>query len=427
MNHVVHEITLTNGARGLVISVPGAQVMSTQFHFRAGYRFVRDKNIYETAHIMEHMAFGASKSFKDAHAYEAEFTKNGAYHNAYTSDNSLVYVAECADFEWERILNLQRVAVTQPLFTEEEFIGERGNVKSELTGYLNVPNRVLWPRVSQELGEDMLTYSERLAQLGDIKVADIREHYKRTHTSKNMRFVVAGGFDSDTSLAEVVDMLEHWELQYGERLPIPVDELHSAEPFLIRRKDAPNVTFGWSMVVPRRLADNETDAMDCLNHILTGTLHSKILGELRKKGLVYSMFSDTSAYEHNSSWDFGAQANVECVDEVFQIIVRELQKILDGNVSDEDIASAKSYALGRHQMGAQTVGQINNWYANRYFFDGQVEDFEAQPELINAVTREQMVATAREFFSTDLWTLGGYGSTDIALVREQAAKLEKLF
>lgn len=427
MNHTVHEITLKNGSRGLVISVPGAQVLSTQFHFRAGYRFVRDKSIYETAHIMEHMAFGASKSFKDAHAYEAEFTKNGAYHNAYTSDNSLVYVAECADFEWQRILDLQRVAVTQPLFTEDEYVGERGNVKSELTGYLNVPNRVLWPRVSQELGEDMLTYSERLAQLNDIKITDIREHYKRTHTNKNLRFVVAGGFDDDAALMGVIDLLEKWELNDGERLPIPVDELHSAEPFLIRRKDAPNLTFGWSMVVPRRLADNETDAMDCLNHILTGTLHSKILGELRKKGLVYSMFSDTSAYEHNSSWDFGAQANVECVDEVFNIIVREVQKVLDGSVSDEDIQAAKSYALGRHQMGAQTVGQINNWYANRYFFDGQVENFEAQPELINAVTRDQMVATAREFFSTNLWTVGGYGSTDIALVREQAAKLEKLF
>lgn len=425
MKHTVHEIALKNGARGLIIDVPGAQVLSTQFHFRAGYRFVRNKSIYETAHIMEHMAFGASKAFKDAHAYEAEFTKNGAYHNAYTSDNSLVYVAECADFEWERILDLQRIAVTEPRFSEEEFESERGNVKSELTGYLNVPNRVLWPRVSQELGEDVLTYSERLAQLKDISVGDIREHYKRTHTGGNLRFVVAGGFNGD--LKPVTKLLEKWELAQGERLPIPVDELHSADPFLIRRKDAPNLTFGWSMVVPRRLSDDESDAMDCLNHILTGTLHSKIFGEVRKRGLVYGMFSDTSAYEHNSSWDFGAQANVECVPEVFDIVAREMKNVLNGEVAESDIAAAKSYALGRHQMGAQTVGQINSWYANRYFFDGQIESFERQPELINAVTREQIVETAREFFATNTWTLGGYGSTEIALVRELSDKLESLF
>jgi predicted Zn-dependent peptidase len=425
MKHTVHEISLKNGSRGLIIDVPGAQVMSTQFHFRAGYRFVRDKSIYETAHIMEHMAFGQSRSFKDAQAYEAEFTKNGAYHNAHTSDNSLVYVAECADFEWERILDLQRVAVCEPRFSEEEFESERGNVKSELTGYLNNPNRVLWPRVSQELGEDVLTYSERLAQLKDITIADIREHYRRTHTNGNMRFVVAGGFNGN--LKPVVKLLEKWDLGKGERLPIPVDELHSAEPFLIRRKDAPNLTFGWSMVVPRRLSDEEADSMDCLNHILTGTLHSKIFGEARKRGLVYSLFSDTSAYEHNSSWDFGAQANVESVEEVFDIVTNEMQKVLKGEVSEQDIATAKSYALGRHQMGAQTVGQINNWYANRYFFDGQIEDFERQPHLINAVTRDQIVETAREFFSTNTWTLGGYGSTEIALVRGLNEKLETLF
>lgn len=425
MKHTVHEISLKNGSRGLIIDVPGAQVMSTQFHFRAGYRFVRDKSIYETAHIMEHMAFGQSRSFKDAQAYEAEFTKNGAYHNAHTSDNSLVYVAECADFEWERILDLQRVAVCEPRFSEEDFESERGNVKSELTGYLNNPNRVLWPRVSQELGEDVLTYSERLAQLKDITVADIREHYRRTHTNGNMRFVVTGGFNDN--LKPVINLLEKWDLGTGERLPIPVDELHSADPFLIRRKDAPNLTFGWSMVVPRRLSDDEADAMDCLNHILTGTLHSKIFGEARKRGLVYSLFSDTSAFEHNSSWDFGAQANVECVNDVFDIVTGEMQKVLAGEVSEHDIAAAKSYALGRHQMGAQTVGQINNWYANRYFFDGQVEDFERQPDQINAVTGKQIVETAREFFATNTWTLGGYGSTEIAVVRELSDKLETLF
>lgn len=425
MNHIVHQLTLKNGARGLIVDVPGAQVMSTQFHFRAGNRFVRDRSIYETAHIMEHMAFGASKSFKDAHAYESEFTKNGAYHNAYTSDNSMVYVAECAVFEWERILDLQRVAVTEPLFREEEFKSETGNVKSELTGYLNVPMRVLWPRVGQELGEDVLTFSERLAQLNDIALSDIKEHYTRTHTGGNMRFVVAGDFNN--SLKEISGYLEQWELGEGDRLPIPVDEMHSAEPFMIRKKDVSNITFGWSMVIPRRLSDDESDAMDCLNHILTGTLHSRMLGEARKKGLVYHMFSDASAFEHNSSWDIGAQANLDNIDALISIVYKEMKRVLAGDIDEKDIEAAKSYALGRHQMGAQTASQINSWYADRFFFDGRVEDFDKEPERINAVTKEQIIDTAREFFSNNCWTIGGYGNADKAVVDELARKLNPLF
>ncbi len=425
MKHTVSELILKNGARGLVIDVPGAQVMSTQFHFRAGNRFVRDKGICETAHIMEHMAFGANRLCKDAHEYEAEFTKNGAYHNAFTSDTSMVYEAECAQFEWDRILDLQRTAITQSLFLEDEFISERGNVKSELTGYLNVPDRLLWPKLAQELGEDTLTFPERLAVLGDIRLSDIKEHYKRTHTAGNMRFVVAGDFARQQGKLE--DLLNAWELPEGERLPIPVDELHSAGSFLIRRKDAPNLTFGLSLNVSRRLSDEEDNAMDFLNHILTGTLRSRILGRARKKGVVYSMFSDTSTYEHNSSWDFGAQANIDTVNQLIDIMVEEVAAVTAGDVDEKEVEASRSYALGRHQMGAQTVGRINNWYASRYFFDGKVEDFMKQPEAITAVTKEQIVETARQFLAANCWAFGAYGNSDIAFIRELSAKLEPLF
>ncbi|MFC2574975.1 MAG: insulinase family protein, partial [Candidatus Saccharimonas sp.] len=158
MKHTVTEVRLDNGSRGLLIDVPGATVMSFQFQFRAGNRYVGRKNIYETAHVMEHMSFGANAKFPSEHAYEAEFTKNGAYHNAWTSDLSMVYVADCADFEWDRILELQQVAICQPRFQQESLEAEKGNVRSELTGYLNNHGRVLWPKVQQLLGEDVYTF-----------------------------------------------------------------------------------------------------------------------------------------------------------------------------------------------------------------------------------------------------------------------------
>ena len=55
MKHTVTEVRLDNGSRGLLIDVPGATVMSFQFQFRAGNRYVGRKDIYETAHVMEHM------------------------------------------------------------------------------------------------------------------------------------------------------------------------------------------------------------------------------------------------------------------------------------------------------------------------------------------------------------------------------------
>ncbi|HTJ73711.1 MAG TPA: pitrilysin family protein [Verrucomicrobiae bacterium] len=425
MKHTVEEVKLPSGARGLLIDIPGATVMSFQFQFRAGNRYVRSKEIYETAHVMEHMAFGANAKFKSEHEYEAEFTKNGAYHNAYTSDLSMVYVADCADFEWERILALQRVAICQPKFNQDELEAEKGNVKSELTGYLNNHNRVLWPKIQQLLGEDVYTFWQRLQTIPNVSLADIREHHKRTHTAKNMCFVIAGKLNGRK--AEIKRQLADWELPEGERFEVPRDELTSGNPTLIRRKEASNLTFGLSLTLPRELSDEEAEAMNILDHILTGTMHSRIYGAARKKGLAYGVFSDTSVGFHDSSWDFGGQVNLETAEGLFDIIVREMKYVMDGKVTEDELTAAKSYALGRYQMGAQTVAQISNFYTGRYFADGVVKDYEKVPESIRKTTREQMIDTAREFIASNTWVLAGVSSGEKEEIVTLNDKLARLF
>ena len=89
MKHSVEEIRLKNGARGLFIDIPGASVMSTRVQFRAGMFYAKNKEVYEIPHLVEHLAFGANAKFRDEQAFEAEFTKNGAYHNAWTTEEKV--------------------------------------------------------------------------------------------------------------------------------------------------------------------------------------------------------------------------------------------------------------------------------------------------------------------------------------------------
>ena len=425
MKHAVYEVRLKGGARGLLIDVPGATVMSFQFHFRAGSRFVESKENYETAHIMEHMAFGANADYKSEHAYEADFTKNGAYHNAWTSDVAMCYIADCADFEWERVLDLQRVAVCQPRFNNAELEAEKGNVRSELTGYLNNHNRVLWPKIQQLLGEDVLSYWQRIQTINNVSLKDVKEHHLRTHTSDNLRFVIAGKLDGRRG--HIKELLETWDLPRGERFKLPVDELSSAGPALIRRKEASNLTFGWSMVLPRELSDEEDDAMAVLNHLLTGTMHSRIYGAARKKGLAYAVFSDVSVGTSDSSWDFGGQVNLETADKLFDIIVKEMRAVEDGRITEAELEAAKSYALGRHQMGAQTVAQISNYYSGRFFSDDTVRDYDRSPEEIRCITLERMIATAREFIAHNAWVLAGVSSGEKEEIEQLNDKLKTIF
>ncbi|MDB5162245.1 MAG: hypothetical protein JWM52_753 [Candidatus Saccharibacteria bacterium] len=425
MNHSIEEVKLKNGARGLLINVPGATVMSMQFQFRAGNRYAKNKDIEQVAHIMEHMAFGANARFKSEHDFESEFTKNGAYHNAYTSDLSMVYEADCADFEWDRILELQRLSICQPRFNESELEAEKGNVRGELTNYLNDHHRILWPKVQQLLGEDVLTYRQSLSTIGNVSIADIREHHRRTHTTHNMRFVIAGRLRGRKT--EILRQLEGFELPTGERFEVPRDELASAAPTIIRRKDSSNLTFGWTLSLPRQLSDDELDAMHNLNHILTGTTHSRIFGKARSRGLAYSVGSYTGAGFYDSAWDISGQVNHDTAPELFDIIAKEIKAVLDGKLTDKEIDAAKSFGLGRYQMGAQTVSQISDFYTGRYFADDFIKDYDKIPDYIRRVTREKIMATAQSFIDANTWVLAAVSSGDRPEVVELSDKVAGLF
>ncbi|MDR1033123.1 MAG: insulinase family protein [Candidatus Nomurabacteria bacterium] len=425
MKHSVEEVRLKNGAVGLFINIPTATVMSYQFNFRAGNRYTRSHDRYETAHLMEHMAFGANAKFKSEHAYEAEFTKNGAFHNAVTGDISMTYIANCADFEWQRILELQELAIVEPRFNNSELESEKGNVRNELADMQNDYNRLIWPKIQQSLGENTLLFNQRFKTIGNITLADIKEHYRRTHTAGNLRFIIAGKLRGRKT--QLKSMLEGWNLSAGERFAIPHDVYSKAAPTLIRRKDATNLTFGWSSMLPRKLEDKEMDAMGCLNHILTGTLYSKVLGKARKRGLVYGVFSDISNGPSEASWDFSGSVNYDTSGALFELMAHEINEVLAGNISVEDVEAAKQYALGRYQMGAQTVGQISNFYSGRYFMEGVIDDYDKVPDMIRRVSIDDIVGLACEFFAAGTWTLAAVGNCVKQDLLELNERLENLY
>lgn len=388
--------------------------MNMRIQFRAGLRYAKNPSLYEIAHVVEHLSFGANAKFSNEQAFENEFTKNGAYHNAWTSDHSVCYEAECADFEWDRILELQKISVGSPRFNNEELQSEKGNIRAELTGYMNDYGRLLWPKLQQATGEDVPDLPTRIRTLPNIELRHIREHHHRTHTAQNMRFIIAGKLRGRKR--QIRQMLENWELDAGERFKIPRDELHSADATLIRRKDASNITFGFSWITPRHLEPSELYVVGCLNHILNGTTSSKIFGQARKRGLIYGMGSSVSSSFYDTSWDFDGEVNIENATELFDLIRKELCKVLEGKITDEEVEAAKLYALGRYQMGAQTVNQIADFYSGTYFLGGEISKYDYTPNMITAINKEKIVSLAREFIENQIHALVAVGSCEKAII-----------
>jgi len=417
VKHTTTQISLKNGAKGLLIDVPDATVMDFEFNFRAG-EYLVDKSKWEVPHLMEHVLLGANQFIPKARAFQAEFEKNGAANNASTGLYHITYEAEAADFEWQRILELMLVAISKPLFLRDEFKAEYGNVKDELVSRSNNHFRTLSLTAREAHGLLAMTDRERLKQMRNVRKKDLEDHYKRTHTTSNLRFIIAGNLKGRKEV--IKRMMEALALPKGRGMfELPNENPQRLEQAVfVARPSVKNVYFDLQTFARRRFEDPDMDALELVNGMLTATLYSRILGEARERGLVYSMGSGTETMKDATGWWFSAQVLSRNAPALFEIIVREVKTIQAGKISKEDLESAKMYWLGRHQRSAQTVGGTMAGYTGRYYFDEVINDYDAIPERIKAVTIERIVEISRAMFAENVGGLailgGGSRSRELA-------------
>jgi predicted Zn-dependent peptidase len=427
MKHVVSKIKLDSGVEGLLINVPDASVMTFELNFRAGEYLVQE-NKWETPHLMEHLLLGANEFIPKARAFQAEFEKNGAYNNASTNAYDITYEAECADFEWERILHLLLISISKPLFLEDEFVAEFGNVREELASRSNNHFRYLSLALREKYGYVAKTDQERLKLMKNVKLSDIWDHYRNTHNLANLRFCIAGKITPQR--AKIIKaLIASIDLPKGTSRPKLPSEIPKklTTPLFIKNTTVDTVYFYIDSFAKRQLTDSESDALGLVNTMLTETLYSKILGTARERGLVYGMNSGYSQSYKSSNWWFGSQVMEANIRPLFEIIVTELTKIFNGELANDDVAEAKQYSLGRFQRSAQTVGGIMSGYSNRYFFDGVIEDYYEVPERIKKIDKAGIIDVSRTMFADKIWGLGILGNVNEELATELRNQLKVLW
>lgn len=426
MKHTVSELILNNGSKGLLVHVPTANVMTFEINFRAGEYLVDEKK-WEVPHIMEHVLLGANERIPRARDFQAELEKNGAYSNASTSVYDINYEAECADFEWARVLELLLVAITKPLFLREEYRAEYGNVWEELNARSNNHFRHLSLALRNAYGFLAKTDQERLKLMKNVRLKDVVDHYNMTHGTNNMRFVIAGNITPKREEA-VRAMLEAVELPKGRRFALPPERPRSLlKPLYIHNPSVKNIYFYIDTFVRRRLEIEESDALHLANTLLTETLHSRILGKARERGLVYGMSSGIHEAKLASSWWFGAQVSPKNAPELFDIVTDELRSIFAGGLTHAEIEAAQAYALGRYQRGAQTVGGTASGYSERYFFDEVVEDYYQIPKRIHSITKSGILDVAKVMFKDNVWGMGALTKVDEERILDLQARIAPLW
>jgi predicted Zn-dependent peptidase len=401
MKHSISEITLSTGTKGILIDVPNSDVMSIKFYFRAGYQF-GDFNKYEAPHLIEHHILNATKKYPKKNQIMAEFSKNGAGNNAMTNPHFISYVAECAEFEYERIFDLMAEVITRPIFPIEHYETERENVRTELTRYLSdYARQASLLNAEANFPELSMNYSKRLEQIDSITHDDVVNHYHKTHTALNSNFVITGAVSDNRE--GIIAQLEtiYSSLPKGSRNELlDPHGLGQAKPVIAYEKiDSDYFSLAW-------FADGGDDAERAvgriLGTILTGGFASRIYGKVRDEGLTYHISSGSDVSKLTSSFGFSSFANVDKLPRLFELIAQEASNLaVDGPRADE-LQAAKDLVIGSITLRTQTIGSIAGWYAGDYVYDGSIQSYDDYFDLLKSVDQESIKDLAQKFFFSKL-------------------------
>jgi len=145
--------------------------------------------------------------------------------------------------------------------------------------------------------------------------------------------------------------------------------------------------------------------MKLASAVLGGTAHSKLFNNVREKlSLCYYC---NSAYDANKGImliESGVQK--ENIEKAKEAILNEVEEMKKGNISDSEIAHTKLSLTNAYLTGMDSPAAVQNWYLSQLLKGRQLSPQE-QSEIVNAVTKEQVIEAANRLTLDTIYVLTG--------------------
>ncbi len=145
--------------------------------------------------------------------------------------------------------------------------------------------------------------------------------------------------------------------------------------------------------------DPDYYAFSVLNYILGGGgFSSRLMHSIRdEKGLAYDVHSLLSPYKRAGVFVIEAQTKNESANTVIHEIFREVTRLREAGVSEEEIRDAQSYLAGSFKRRLDTNGKIASFLASVELFNLGFDYVEKYPEYIYSVTKEDIRRVAGKY------------------------------
>lgn len=405
----VTEKVLPNGLKVLLKEEHKAPVVTFQVWYKVGSR---NEKLGTTgvSHVLEHMMFKGTKKYGPKQ-FSQIVQRNGGNDNAFTGKD---YTAYFENFASDRIaisLDLESDRMQNLLLDPRDFLSERDVVKEErrmrteddptstmveqMTAAAFIAHPYQWPVIGW------------MADLGSITRDDLAEHYRRYYAPNNATIVVAGDFDTKTLLPQI-------EKYFGRIPPGPaVPKVGAVEPRQIgerriivkQQAELPAVFAGYHAP---DIKHADSFALEVLQGVLSSGKSSRLYKTLvyeKQLALYAGGDYDNVSNDPKLFYVYAGVMPGKTTDEVEQALYAEIEKLKETPVADEELQKAKNQIEASFIMGqdsifyqAMLLGQfetVANWRL-----------LEQYVEKIRAVSKEDVMRVAKEYFSEDNRTVG---------------------
>jgi zinc protease len=394
--------TLANGLQVVVVENHRAPVVTHMVWYKVG---AADEKAGHTgiAHFLEHLMFKGTKTVPPG-AFSAEVARFGGDENAFTSSDYTAYFQSVAAEHLEDVMRLEADRMANLVLTDKEVLPERDVILEERRQRIdNEPGSQLAEMMRASL---FLNHPYRMPTIGwenemrELTTADALDWYGHWYAPNNATLVVAGDVTADQvrPLAE-----KYYGVIAKKDVPARVRPQEPAQ-FAPRRvvMESSKVQQGqWSRQyqAPSYRVDPNKDAyaLEVLAEILGGGTTSRLYRRLVVTDRIASgagAYFDADSYDQSIFGVYAVPPPGEGPTKVEPIIEEEIARLLRDGVTDAELAAAKKSMLAsaiKARDGLQAPARI---IGTALSTGSTIEDVEAWPDRIQAVTAAQVKAAA---------------------------------
>jgi predicted Zn-dependent peptidase len=341
--------TLPNGLRIVTEAMPGLASAAVGLWVLAGGRHERAEQ-NGIAHFLEHMAFKGTAR-RSARQIAEEIEDVGGYINAYTSKEMTAYYARVLAEDTGRALDVVADIVLNPVFAAPDIETERHVILQEIGQALDTPDDIIFDWLheasypDQPFGRTILGPAERVQAFG---AADLRGFVAEHYAPDRMILSAAGAVDHDRIVAQAETLFAHLPGR-SALAPAPA-RFAGTERREMRDLEQAHVAMAFEAPGYR---DERVYAAQVYATAMGGGMSSRLFQTIREeRGLCYSIFAQSGAYEDTGAITLYAGTGAEDVAELAALTVAELRRSAT-DLTEAEVARAKAQLRASLLMGLE--------------------------------------------------------------------------